>query len=459
MRRNILILLFGIPIALLVHRLMQKPLSEHAPPSEVVDSESDSTPSLKEEIVLPSSAEARAEALEAELKQQGMGNMRVYSLPSTEPNYYREKLNETDSILPDPAYLRASPRPVVFREFVHKYLKEPLTDSDLEFFLTKLSGTANAEIKLQCAVLLYRYGHRAGEDYLASRLSEPDGLIVATVFALNRESKYIPEILEVLSAAPAGPEVSPFDERSSKEPLLQALAGWQLPELREVLLDLNRRLPVLGVSMAHAMATSEVEGAADLIARSLARFEDDAAAPSLMAALYMLTEDDRLVEDIESELAESVRAIIESDANTSEFGLGVERCRSAAEALATLQTPSASERIQKAVAHLLEVSDIEKKGQMDYLLHSQLLALAKSDGTLTEETAALLAAVVPELRDDGNIRLKLACILSVEQIGRYPSLENVIGDEALLLARKLESLRVVPDYYLPLKSRVSTEAI
>ena len=154
--------------------------------------------------MLPSSAEARAEALEAELKQQGMGNMRVYSLPSTEPNYYREKLNETDSILPDPAYLRASPRPVVFREFVHKYLKEPLTDSDLEFFLTKLSGTANAEIKLQCAVLLYRYGHRAGEDYLASRLSEPDGLIVATVFALNRESKYIPEILEVLFRCSGG---------------------------------------------------------------------------------------------------------------------------------------------------------------------------------------------------------------------------------------------------------------
>ena len=92
---------------------------------------------------------------------------------------------------------------------------------------------------------------------------------------------------------------------------------------------------------------------------------------------------------------------------------------------------------------------------MDYLLHSQLLALAKSDGTLTEETAALLAAVVPELRDDGNIRLKLACILSVEQIGRYPSLENVIGDERSIGAAVP---RVVPAYYLPLTSRVSTEA-
>jgi len=403
-------------------------------------------PSPDEKGAEISEEEKSAQAIEAALAAKGMGNLKVMRLPSTDPDYYKGKLYETDSIVPDADYLKGSPRPVVFREYVHKYLREPLGPEDLAFFEQKLSEAEDEVVRLQCAVLLYRYGHVAGETYLASRLGEPDSILAATVLALNREEKYLSQILEVLSDRSEDPSMTDFQKMAAKQPLVSATSDWDAPGIGDAVFELSKSAHIVDMYYALSLARHEVMEAEIPIRMVMEQYADNLAVSQYFAALYRLTGELSYVDDIGNQLSFALEALRMSDSTSESEAQRVARCGYALEALSVIQLPQGTAMLRDSIP---ELRTLPENPELDDLLRKALLLLVESEPAVTQETVAVLVSELEKMPDDQNIRLGLAMEIGVDAVQGNSALAAAIGQSNIELARSLSALKEVPPYYLP----------
>lgn len=444
----VLVVLICVGSIVLLRSILESPRGSDGPHSKQ-EGGGQSVSGPEERVGEKSDKEKSAEAIEAALEAKGMGNLKVFRMPSNDPDYYKGKLYETDSIIPDPEYLKGSPRPVVFGEYVHKYLREPLGPKDLAFFEKKLSEAKDDDVRVQCAILLYRYGHAAGETYLASRLGESDRILAATVFALNREEKYLSQILEILSAAPGQSDMTSFQEMEAKQSLVRATSDWEVPGIGEAIFELSKRAPILDIYMASSLAKHDVTEARIPISIVMDRYRDNEAVSHYFAALYLLTGETSFIEKIRDQLSTSIeelRAVNSIDVPTR---LSIERCGDAMEALSSLKLPEGTSMLRDSIGELRAVPQIAEPDELRDLLRKALLSLAKSDKGATQETTTVVVSALEDLPDDQNIRLGIAMEMGVEAVTGNPELARTIGESTIELARSLVKLNKVPPYYLP----------
>lgn len=398
--------------------------------SEVVEAES-----------APTDSGDTKEALEAALAEEGMGNLKVYDLPSTDPEYYQEKLRDTDSIVPDPEYLKSSSRPNVFREFIHAYLREPVSSEDLRFLEKKLRESDDEDIRIQCGALLYRYGVPAGERYLASRLEKrTEQITAATMFALNQDERYVDGIIDVVSNINSSEELirEPFGYK-----FVQALAEWEDDRIGAALYELSTRVNVL-TYLALGLAEHGRQEALEDIERSRQRYHSDIGVHQYSVSLYLLTGEKQYL----TEISESLRFPL---GNGDEWA--VPRAVFTVEALAHVENKESIRLLSSVVENMAELPSLDGNLYYTELLRAALISLGTVSNDLSSETIATLERGLRKLPHDRQLRLSVARAISAEGLEGIPALEEAIGNEILEFASATESLRELPPYYLPETSR------
>lgn len=396
----------------------------------------------------------RRRAIETALDERGMGNLKVLDLPSKDPEFYRKKMYETDSIIPDPDYLKNSPRPVVFREYVHKYMKEPLDASELSFLEKKLASATDSEVRLQCASLLYRYGHVSGEEYLASRLQASDSVHSATILAINHETKYLPQILEILLDQANNTTASYFNVISDNDPLIRAVSTWNEPSVSDAISRIATQRDVLTPGLLFSIAlhgTSEAEGRLRSI---VSQHSDDIGLTYQLAALYKLTGDTHYTEEIEERIHLAFSEMQSADSDT--IVRGTIRCSYAIDSLNLLGSNGGRSALMKIVADLdalpagLNLPEGLVPGDpLKDLMVKAVVSYSILESEVTSDSDSFLISALESLPENENVRLGVAMALGEKYLQGHPELKRLIGQNVVDRSNALKALRVLPAYLVP----------
>lgn len=166
------------------------------------------------------------------------------------------------------------------------FIAEPFDGGMLDEMEQLLSGNLQPGHKAQLAAILYRYGRKSGEEFLARALLEERDVTAAAVFALNRDETKLDAVLGALAQLKPTPKYgySRYDAE-----LVRALGKWNHPRVVAALLAKQKAQPHNG-EVALALARRNVKAAVPLLTRACAGAKwDSLETLKLKAALANLT--------------------------------------------------------------------------------------------------------------------------------------------------------------------------
>lgn len=307
---------------------------------------------------------------------------------------------------------------------------------DILDMLERVLPKASQELGLRIAAILYRYHRASGNIYLSKILNENSDKGAAAIFAVNEDSKQLPQILKVLLTS---------QDIDYEVELVKVLSSWHDPRIAPVLYSIFQRKPKNSY-LALALADQNYRDAIPLI-RKLYFLEPQNSFAKVDAGVALIKfngkQTDPILHFLTTGLAEpqgGVDTSMMQDVAFEDFGI--------------LKIDAATPALKAGIENYLS-----SKPSLSHPPHTQLAtsielaakaadALAKIDDKSSTQLVARLLRHYMKTQTQEDLLFRVAdSLLKLDISHMY--VEKLMGKRWVQRKLLIEKLKPLPEYLLP----------